>query len=566
MNLNCILLALSIFPAGMPGQETPVRLNDYAACGPKSLYLVARIRHVATEWKRLQELVGPPAADGSHSFSDVQRAAQSLGLRCLGAQASRDALSRLPMPAIIQVRESPTSTESAHLVVLLRANADGVMVADAPYPVVFLSNDVFQRVWSGYVLLFPDSEVDLWKLRCWALADGALHPGAAGWLVLAGLAGLALLLFTGTPLQRYAAWAAHEAARARALLRPGRPRRAVICGCLAIVALGTGILGLGFISPAPARCAIRIPDMELGEFAPGTAMVTVPVGNSGGTPLYVRSVRSNCSCASVKTPAKVAPQTTENITVELNVVPGPRSTMLSIDSNDPDGVKTVVLHWRGTAAPRLVPGILTGVAPVDRPYHRVVRVVFPAGNGGACPRLGQWKSSSNRVNLRRGRTDLSAMDLASDGVISNAVGELELELSIEPPPVPGLFRATCHIPVDYGKMNAKLTLYIVVDFAGGALRGEEHRIVLSASHRAELIGQQRTVHIAGVKSEADVKLESVPTWLECKLVSTAGGVCLLMRILREPAQNFAEGPVRVVEKPAPHRRTLIFVDAFAAQP
>src|SRR5689334_17134288 len=95
-----LLLANLICQA--PSHEA-IRASDYSSCGLDSFYLICRLRHMQVDWDEAKRLLGPPDADGMHSFADIVRASSAIGLSSVPLQTDLAGLSRLSLPAIVQV-------------------------------------------------------------------------------------------------------------------------------------------------------------------------------------------------------------------------------------------------------------------------------------------------------------------------------------------------------------------------------------------------------------------------------------------------------------------------------
>lgn len=96
--MNAFLLTTWMLCANtFPAETNNVRIEDYAPCGVNSLYIICRIKNVPTDLESVKRLVGPVASDGTHSFADLTRAGQVLGLRTLGLNAESSALATLPI-------------------------------------------------------------------------------------------------------------------------------------------------------------------------------------------------------------------------------------------------------------------------------------------------------------------------------------------------------------------------------------------------------------------------------------------------------------------------------------
>jgi ABC-type bacteriocin/lantibiotic exporter with double-glycine peptidase domain len=145
---------------GFPSEEQ-IHLEDYVPCGITSLYLVSRLNDIPATYDEITALVGPVSQDGTHSFADLSKAAEQLGLHPVGLRANRSVLGSLPLPAILHVRDLRGPKEKPHLVVLLRVESDGVVLLDPPTPAYFLADKEFNPVWTGSILVFARNETAL---------------------------------------------------------------------------------------------------------------------------------------------------------------------------------------------------------------------------------------------------------------------------------------------------------------------------------------------------------------------------------------------------------------------
>jgi ABC-type bacteriocin/lantibiotic exporter with double-glycine peptidase domain len=161
--MHDLMLAACLLQSSYPaekaeGKDDGVVLSDYSSCGVTALYLACRTRDVAVEFGKLKELVGPPDAEGMHSFSDLSRAGRQLGLSPLPVEVNRMALASLPMPVIAQLNRSAYSDSLSHFVLVLKCEGDGVIVLDAPYPPRLVLDERFAQLWTGRVLAFARDE------------------------------------------------------------------------------------------------------------------------------------------------------------------------------------------------------------------------------------------------------------------------------------------------------------------------------------------------------------------------------------------------------------------------
>src|SRR5262249_4390155 len=168
------------------------------------------------------------------------------------------------------------------------------------------------------------------------------------------------------------------------------------------------------------------PAVDLGELPPGKSQHTVTITNDGGVPLRISNILSTCSCAVVKAPDVIEVGQSGTLEIDLNIPPGPRSARVTIESNDPEGPKSVVLSWHGRAKPQLVPyKIDVQAVPMGQPYERTVRLVYPGGKSALVPRLERCECESALVEVRPGNNDPLAVRFARSGLLTQILGEQE---------------------------------------------------------------------------------------------------------------------------------------------
>src|SRR5258708_1219972 len=102
-------------------------------------------------------------------------------------------LARLPLPAIVQVEDRRDSALPPHLLVVLRATADGVYILDAPFPVYFLPWSEFESCWTGRVLVLVGSQAEADEVERLLVTKRLVPPLA--WVGLACSAVIPSLMF-----------------------------------------------------------------------------------------------------------------------------------------------------------------------------------------------------------------------------------------------------------------------------------------------------------------------------------------------------------------------------------
>jgi predicted double-glycine peptidase len=555
-----------------PSADEVVRLEDYAPCGPVSLYLVTQMRGVPVEWGQLLELVGPAKSDRTHSFDDLAKAATQLGMHPVGLNASREALATLPMPAIVELHDRDKPNEPHHLLVLVGAQADGVMLLDAPYPAYFLPDANFRKVWTGNVLVFARSAEEASSILTPHQTRRAVTM--ALW-ILGGAGGIVLLsLGVWNWLRARRATGRPALISRESLTRPWAriPRWLTVSSLAALVlALGAAAFfasGLFLRAATPPQCVFDTPVIELGVLAPGARVIPVTITNPGNAPLHISAVHSTCTCAVPKYPERIEPGQSAVLDVELSVTPGPRGARISVESNDPQGEKHVALSWHGIARPRLAPGQITEPAANGaHVFERTIKLIYPGGKNAIVPRIDRLECDSPRVQIREGRNDPLAIRLASSGLLVDVMGELDLHVTVQPPAEPESFQAVARLTFKYGADSALFHIPIEVRFTGAELAPDVNTVAFSAGSGGELKGQERVVRVAERKPGGDLVVTDAPPWLDCQcLERSAEGSLLRFRITEEPMPSSGQHTVHIARRDDPQARVALRVSVFAPGP
>jgi hypothetical protein len=206
---------------------------------------------------------------------------------------SRETLSTLPMPAIVQMQDPAQPQDPPHLAVLLRPEPDGVTLLDAPYAPRFMPESQFDLVSTGNTLVFAQDERDANRLVSTARERNFF--ATLFWLWL-GVGALAAGLF---------AWRLRLLARGNWAGAAWRP----ICsrltpGFLTVLSISlAGVAVLGWWIAADwnshAICTFDNPLLDLGELPRGSNKHTVTIRNCGNSLLRIGNVFTTCSCAVV---------------------------------------------------------------------------------------------------------------------------------------------------------------------------------------------------------------------------------------------------------------------------
>ena len=94
---------LVVKPAAMPSAlASPLTVDNYDSCGPRSLILVDKYLHRPVVSLHVLEAAGGTGPHGTN-MAGMVRAAMAAGFKPLAVQASRQGFSKLPMPAIAWV-------------------------------------------------------------------------------------------------------------------------------------------------------------------------------------------------------------------------------------------------------------------------------------------------------------------------------------------------------------------------------------------------------------------------------------------------------------------------------
>jgi Peptidase C39 family/Protein of unknown function (DUF1573) len=561
---NMIPLTLSILLAGVPlaeptvpSTEEAINWDDYAPCGLVSLYLTCQMQDKAVSWEEVKKLVGPPRPDGELNFANLATAASQLGMHPVGLEVSRASLHNLPMPAIIQVRDPQYPDELPHFLVLLRPEADGVRLLDAPFPPYFLPEDRFQLAWTGKILVFAQDEKQAQQIR-----DFTNSSTATPWINWGLLGGGAILLSVLGVMGR--PWRSKVSSTPSTAATIGTPDRRFagsmkkplfIAGSLLF--LTAVFSSLPFLpvflraKEVPPRCEFDAQVMNLGELTPGTHSIQVPIKNSGSKPLQITQASSNCSCcAVVRSPDQIEPQQSTTLDTQLQVIPGTRTIQVTVESNDPEGPKHILLYWHGKAEPKLLPRWISATnVPLDHPYERTVKLIYPGGKSALVPHLKSYQCDRQGVEVHEGRNDPLSSKFTTLGLLTNIIGEMELHVRIQPPSKPEHLQAYCKLLLTYGKDEQTINLPLIISFAGGQLAPDVSSVTFSAAHHEELLSQERLVRIPDQDPRGEINVSNAPSWLSCEIQRTTDKAHLLrLKVVSVPPALPEQDVIHIARK------------------
>jgi hypothetical protein len=437
------------------------------------------------------------------------------------------------MPAIIEIRQPGASQSPSHFVVLLRVEESGVWVLDAPYSPFFVPDERLLAVWTGRIMIFPEGEEYAEQLR-----KLATERVAADWsyrlVLLALLTGLAALWH-----RKVITWGGSVVH-----LLPWRAAVSVI----ALAGLVIGMYCLWGQASQPPQCLFDQTMYYLGELPPGIVSHRIALRNPSRKPLLISGTRSSCTCATVIVPDTVGPGETAFLEVELSITPGPRGARLTVQSNDPEGPKSVMLAWHGKTGPELLPARIDVYQwRADRPCVRQLRLLYPSGPTAVRPRFVRCETDSPHVSVDPGEDRSSPAGLAVAGAPARITGEQELVVTIRPPSVPGRLTSKCILVYRYGEEEVRLTLPIAVQFWGGVTTPLASSVVFSAVRPAEIVGHERVIDVIHESDANALSIRDAPHWLHARAEPDAlGNLELRLRVTGVPPRGCTEHMVTLV--------------------
>jgi hypothetical protein len=293
----------------------------------------------------------------------------------------------------------------------------------------------------------------------------------------------------------------------------------LVAGPVALIACAAAVLAVRWDSIFPKSPRLQVPEgiVQLGEFAPGERGTAVSLRNTGRMPLLISGVQSTCSCAVVKPPRKIDPGESADLRLSLNVRPGPGFADVTLHSNDPRGARSLSLRWHGSVAPEIYPPkVFASDLPLDRPYERIVQVVYPGGRAAVVPTVLRTECDAPGVQMETLDNDPLALRTTSALSPHTVVGRLNIRLRIPPPPEPGTVRASCRLSVRYGRETYELRLPVEVSFAG-RVAAEPGEVIFAAERLSELLGRKRQINVSAADGCGEVTLVSCPDWLSCRV-------------------------------------------------
>jgi hypothetical protein len=556
-------LSLALFGWGemvVPSSLDAVMLDDYESCGLTSLFVICKLRGVPVDWENIKKLLGPHEADGTHSFAEIARAAEALGMNPIGMKATPNSLGALPLPAIVQVHDPREPQNTPHLLVLLGRGPDGVTLLDPPYPHYFLPEARFEYTWTGNIMLFAHDESEAQAIR----SRIGNHERLVAFLWFLGLGGV----FAAAAMS-WRSWAIAIGGVVHAILRGHAPSRLLLCAVCCVLLLAGFAVTVGIRlakEKAPeARCVLEKPVVELGELSPGPVDYSIFVSNGGTAPLRIHSISSACSCAIVKGPQIIEPGQSKPINVRISASRGPGNARLTVESNDPEGPKHILLSWHGKARPRIVPFKLDEESlSAGSPFVRTVRMIYPGGKSALQPKILGCDCDSPRVHLRPGRSNPQAERFAHAGFLTQVLGEQEITVHVDPPPGGGSIKSKCRIRVKYGASELSLDLPIWLAFQCQDITTDVSAVSFSAPSPQGLIGLERLVQIKPARGAPTYFLADAPPWLEGQFTRNDGAISTLhLRVKEAPSKPLELARLHIGQVGRPDVRAALSVSAFS---
>jgi hypothetical protein len=440
-------MASSPAPAA-PNAKTPF---DAPRCGQACFYLIAKLKGKPLAWEDVKRRLGDGGPTGIHSFDQLAKAGQEIGLYPRGVTTRAEELRGLPLPAIAVLRGAPEG-HSDHFTVLLRAEPQGAVIIDAPYSPEFLDWGRFAARWSGQVLVFCHSADEASALDR-RLAWHAWLPRFRWPLLGLGVFTVLALGFLGRrPVG--------------ALIARSRLGAAVGAGLLAVTVVGIIIWQAQprWLWPLPPRCVIVDPEQDLGEFTEPTRKHFLVIRNDGDAPLAVKKVHSNCGCVvSPMADPIIAPGETGTLSLELAAAPGPRRVLVTLETNDPARFHTAQLVWSGPSRPTLHPVWIEETAPdMNQGFTRSVQLFYPGGRNAIKPELVGFEGEGLRVDVAS--NDAEAEQYFYTGFVEKIIGVCEMRLTLPAPAEPGLKEIKGTLKFRYGKQDLAYPITVRVRF------------------------------------------------------------------------------------------------------
>lgn len=485
--------------------EPGANLVDYRPCAQTCLFAICQWHQLPVKWEEVKAHLGPVDDARTHSFEDISRAAEAMGMFSIGLHTNRERLRSIPLPAILQVTDYTNAESPPHFVVVLETSADGVHLLDPPYPSYFLAWSQVEKTWTGRVMVVSKTKAEVDRVRAMARAERS-HNWIA--VSLLSLGALIVLLTIGRRLLRLAV--------ARAMESPVRVLGRVGAMVLVLVLLVGGSVLWGdqrLLGPAKPLLVFPAPVVDFGEMPPGEHKTRILLRNGGKAPLKISGYSSSCTCADVKLPAVIGAGESYEMPITIVTIPGPRKAVISIDSNDSNGRRTLVVTWRGKVKPVLSPSMIVATMPLGAgPYKRRVRVNYPSGTDPVPLLLSSVQCDLPGIGLKVVSSNPRARAAEQEGEVIGTLGEIVLEFSAAPPTAPGFVESICKISFAQNGSLSEIPFVFSVQFVS-PLRPSPAQIAFVAPSADKLVGDSRVIILSSVPEAAPVTVTGCPSWL-----------------------------------------------------
>jgi len=310
-----------------------------------------RTLEAETTFRDVQQSLGP-AVEGGHSFAQIAESAAAYNIQTFPVEVPPGRIP--PAPCIIQLKHSPFVHNSvpaplAHFIVLLKSDQHGVVIADPPFPLAKIPNDMFLDLFTGNALYFAKDQ------------DKAnLVRQTLGWHHSLQTS---LLQYTGCVL--LAIFVALVSTR-------------VFVYFFSLATACTVLPAILFLTEEKAT-GISVPQtLNLGILEPGRHEITIPILNRGAQEEVIEQISSSCSCVVSSPPGTVPAMKQKAAMVNVSVREGHGEATIVFMTKSGKR-ESVNLNWRGRSGALLVPPrVFQKLASGER-FARKVQVLFAKG-------------------------------------------------------------------------------------------------------------------------------------------------------------------------------------------
>lgn len=134
-----------------------IRQRDYTDCGATCLASVGEFYKIKLPISQIRQLAGTDKM-GTSAFGII-KAAEAMGFTAKGVKSNVDALSRIPLPAIVHIELAFNESKYGHYVVLYKANGKKISYMDPSDGKMHSENvDNFSKIFTGISILLSPSD------------------------------------------------------------------------------------------------------------------------------------------------------------------------------------------------------------------------------------------------------------------------------------------------------------------------------------------------------------------------------------------------------------------------